>query len=134
MFAPRSFAVCNNLPLLDMLLGEREGNFVELDAAIRLRASVTDCAETNDQSNPCYTIEFANDCCHSPKPKRLPHSQKWQQYSPQRAVVQLGRTLEWGSRGRGFKSRQPEKIFRHGLTQMKHRLFVRKIEKDLCQS
>ena len=29
-----------------------------------------------------------------------------------RAVVQLGRTLEWGSRGRGFKSRQPDqKIF-----------------------
>src|SRR5437764_14327544 len=25
-----------------------------------------------------------------------------------RAVVQLGRTLEWGSRGRGFKSRRPE--------------------------
>ena len=25
-----------------------------------------------------------------------------------RAVVQLGRTLEWGSRGRGFKSRQPD--------------------------
>src|SRR5947207_15940528 len=30
------------------------------------------------------------------------------QYSLQRAVVQLGRTLEWGSRGRGFKSRRPE--------------------------
>ena len=28
--------------------------------------------------------------------------------SVNRAVVQLGRTLEWGSRGRGFKSRQPE--------------------------
>jgi hypothetical protein len=28
--------------------------------------------------------------------------------SANRAVVQLGRTLEWGSRGRGFKSRQPE--------------------------
>ena len=25
-----------------------------------------------------------------------------------RAVVELGRTLEWGSRGRGFKSRRPE--------------------------
>src|SRR5947207_15739101 len=32
------------------------------------------------------------------------------QYSLQRAVVQLGRTLEWGSRGRGFKSRQPETL------------------------
>ena len=29
-----------------------------------------------------------------------------------RAVVQLGRTLEWGSRGRGFKSRQPD-VFRN---------------------
>ena len=28
-----------------------------------------------------------------------------------RAVVQLGRTLEWGSRGRGFESRRPEKFF-----------------------
>src|SRR5207253_5414938 len=28
-----------------------------------------------------------------------------------RAVVQLGRTLEWGSRGRGFKSRRPEILF-----------------------
>ena len=28
-----------------------------------------------------------------------------------RAVVQLGRTLEWGSRGRGFESRQPDKVF-----------------------
>ena len=27
-----------------------------------------------------------------------------------RAVVQLGRTLEWGSRGRGFESRRPEKF------------------------
>src|SRR5882762_3577339 len=27
-----------------------------------------------------------------------------------RAVVQLGRTLEWGSRGRGFESRRPERI------------------------
>ena len=25
-----------------------------------------------------------------------------------RAVVQLGRTLEWGSRGRGFESRRPD--------------------------
>ena len=27
-----------------------------------------------------------------------------------RAVVQLGRTLEWGSRGRGFESRRPERV------------------------
>src|SRR6266487_4457148 len=30
------------------------------------------------------------------------------QYSLQRAVAQLGSALEWGSRGRGFKSRRPE--------------------------
>ena len=30
-----------------------------------------------------------------------------------RAVVQLGRTLEWGSRGRGFKSRQPDSFTRN---------------------
>jgi putative endonuclease len=29
-------------------------------------------------------------------------------HAEQRAVVQLGRTLEWGSRGRGFESRQPD--------------------------
>src|SRR5262249_364613 len=28
-----------------------------------------------------------------------------------RAVVQLGRTLEWGSRGRGFESRRPDFLF-----------------------
>src|SRR5712691_8553385 len=33
--------------------------------------------------------------------------------SEKRAVVQLGRTLEWGSRGRGFKSRQPEVFTNH---------------------
>ena len=27
-----------------------------------------------------------------------------------RAVVQLGRTLEWGSRGRGFESRRPDHV------------------------
>src|SRR4029077_303656 len=34
----------------------------------------------------------------------------------ERAVVQLGRTLEWGSRGRGFKSRQPEFTLRPCFT------------------
>src|SRR5262249_12560493 len=34
-----------------------------------------------------------------------------------RAVVQLGRTLEWGSRGRGFKSRQPDLIWTHSDAQ-----------------
>src|SRR5438309_3452429 len=50
------------------------------------------------------------------------------QYSLQRAVAQLGSALEWGSRGRGFKSRRPEKFLSHGLTRMKHRLCVVKIQ------
>ena len=29
----------------------------------------------------------------------------------ERAVAQLGSALEWGSRGRGFESRQPESRF-----------------------
>ena len=33
------------------------------------------------------------------------------QYSLQRAVAQLGSALEWGSRGRGFKSRRPDVSF-----------------------
>ncbi len=33
------------------------------------------------------------------------------QYSLQRAVAQLGSALEWGSRGRGFKSRRPDFSF-----------------------
>src|SRR5438128_2199045 len=32
------------------------------------------------------------------------------EYSLWRAVAQLGSALEWGSRGRGFKSRRPERI------------------------
>src|SRR4029453_4879341 len=41
-----------------------------------------------------------------------PMSEVWRIFSASnRAVVQLGRTLEWGSRGRGFESRQPDKIF-----------------------
>src|SRR5947207_1039321 len=34
-----------------------------------------------------------------------------EEFATNRAVVQLGRTLEWGSRGRGFESRQPDKSF-----------------------
>ena len=35
----------------------------------------------------------------------------------ERAVAQLGSALEWGSRGRGFESRQPEfSIFRRGCS------------------
>src|SRR5207237_2389596 len=32
------------------------------------------------------------------------------QFATNRAVAQLGSALEWGSRGRGFKSRRPERI------------------------
>lgn len=32
-------------------------------------------------------------------------------HSPQRAVAQLGRALEWGSRGREFESRRPDAGF-----------------------
>jgi hypothetical protein len=40
-----------------------------------------------------------------------PMSEVWRIFSvSNRAVVQLGRTLEWGSRGRGFESRRPEMI------------------------
>ncbi len=35
--------------------------------------------------------------------------------SLRRAVAQLGSALEWGSRGRGFESRQPESQYQ-GLT------------------
>src|SRR5437899_12083534 len=56
------------------------------------------------------------------------------QYSLQRAVAQLGSALEWGSRGRGFKSRRPEKFLSHGLTRMKHRLCVVKIQICPCKS
>jgi hypothetical protein len=55
-----------------------------------LRRDITDCVETNDQSDPRYTVKFEDGCFHSRKPKCLPHTQKWQQYSPQRAVAQLG--------------------------------------------
>src|SRR6266576_5629764 len=40
-----------------------------------------------------------------------------------RAVVQLGRTLEWGSRGRGFESRRPERVLTTDYTH-EHRLSV----------
>jgi hypothetical protein len=47
-----------------------------------LRRDITDCVETNDQSDPRYTVEFADGCFHSRQPKCLPHIQKWQPYSP----------------------------------------------------
>src|SRR5439155_16116119 len=106
---PRAFAISDQMSFLDKLSRKREGIFVDLHAATRLRPGIITRVETNDQSDPHYRIEFADGCFHSRK--RLPHTQKWQQYSPQRAVVQLGRTLEWGSRGRGFESRRPERFF-----------------------
>ena len=107
VLAPCAFAVGNQIPFLDKLRRKRDRILVDLDTATR-RPGVTDRVETNDQSDSRYTIESAAGCFRSRKPKRLPHAKKWQQYSPHRAVVQLGRTLEWGSRGRGFESRRPD--------------------------
>ena len=118
VLTPRAFAINDQMSFLNELRRERDGIFVDLDAATRLRPGITECGETNNQSDARYTIEFADNCFRSRKPKRLPHAQKWQQYSPQRAVVQLGRTLEWGSRGRGFKSRRPERFLATDFTQM----------------
>ena len=110
VLAPGAFAISDQMSFLDKLRRKRDGIFVDFYAATRLRPGITDRVETNDQPDPRYTIEFADGCFHSRKPKRLPHTQKWQQYSPQRAVAQLGSALEWGSRGRGFKSRRPERF------------------------
>jgi hypothetical protein len=110
VLSPRAFFISDEMSFLDELRSERDGIFVELYAATRLRPGITDCVETNNQSDPPYAVKFANGYFHSRKPKCLPPPQKWQQYSLQRAVVQLGRTLEWGSRGRGFESRRPERI------------------------
>jgi hypothetical protein len=110
VLAPCAFAINDQMSFPDELRRQCDGIFIDLDAATRLRPGITECGETKNQSDARYTIEFADGCFHSRKPKRLPHTQKWQQYSPQRAVVQLGRTLEWGSRGRGFESRRPERF------------------------
>src|SRR6266436_7394935 len=109
------------MPFLDKLRRKRDRILVDLDTATRLRPGVTDRVETNDQCDSRCTIEFTDGCFHSRKPKRLPRAKKWQQYSPHRAVVQLGRTLEWGSRGRGFESRRPEKFLATDYT-AEHRL------------
>ena len=109
VLAPRAFAISDQMSFLDKLRRKRDGILVD-PYATRLRLGTNDRVETNDQSDPRYTIKLADGCFHSPKPKRLPHAQKWQQYSAQRAVAQLGSALEWGSRGRGFKSRRPDVI------------------------
>src|SRR5262245_33238498 len=103
MFGPRTFAVRNDVSLLDKLHSERGGNFVQLDGAIRLRPSIAYRGKTNNRSDQRYTNQFADDRFHSRKAKRLPQTRKWQQYSPQRAVAQsatgrirggeLGRTV-----------------------------------------
>src|SRR4029077_3365375 len=90
VLAPRAFAISDQMSSLDELRSERDGIFVELYAITRLRPHITDCVETNDQSDPRYAVKFADRCFHSRKLKCLPHTQKWQQYSPQRAVAQLG--------------------------------------------
>jgi hypothetical protein len=60
-----------------------------------LRPGIAYRGKTNNRPDQRYTNQFAG--FHSRKAKRLPQTEKWQQYSPQRAVVQLGRTLEWGA-------------------------------------
>jgi hypothetical protein len=96
VLAPCAFAISDQMSFLDKLKRKLDRILVDLDTATRLRPCVTDRVETNDQRDSRYTIEFADVCFHSHKSKRLPHAKKWQQYSLHRAVVQLGRTLEWG--------------------------------------
>src|SRR5262249_23976199 len=50
-----------------------------------------------------YVIKSARNVCLRPGSGK--------QYSLQRAVAQLGSAFEWGSRGRGFKSRRPDFFF-----------------------
>ncbi len=38
------------------------------------------------------------------------NTQKW------RSVAQPGSALDWGSRGRGFKSRRSDHLLKHGMT------------------
>ena len=111
VLAPCAFAISDQMSFLDKLRRKRDRIFVDLDTATRLRPGATDRVETNDQSDSRYTIEFTDSCFHSCKPKRLPHAKKWQQYSPHRAVVQLGRTLEW-VRMRLILSRYPNSLSR----------------------
>ncbi len=60
VLAPRAFPISDKISFPDELRRERDGIFVDLDAAAGLRPSITDWVETNDQSDPRYTIEFAN--------------------------------------------------------------------------
>src|SRR5438094_5692975 len=108
MFGPPAFAIRKGLSLLDELHREREGNFVQLNTLLRLSCNGADRKKRNCDYDRMNKGCASDDCFHSRKSKRLPRAQKWQQYSPRRAVVQLGRTLEWGSRGRGFESRRPD--------------------------
>src|SRR6266567_2188463 len=55
VLAPRAFAISDQTSFVDELRRERDGIFVDLDAATRPRPGVTDWDETNDQSDPCYT-------------------------------------------------------------------------------
>src|SRR5204863_4505423 len=63
----------------------------------------TDCG--NSRRRLQRRLAGINRCCFDELGERLDSHG-----ASDRAVVQLGRTLEWGSRGRGFKSRQPERI------------------------
>jgi len=48
MFVPPALAISDQMPMPDKLGRELDGVFVQLETAIRLRASITDCAETNN--------------------------------------------------------------------------------------
>ena len=63
--APRAFVIGDQMSSLDELRRERDGMFVQLDAAIRLGPGITDRVETNNEPDQRYANEFADDCFHS---------------------------------------------------------------------
>jgi hypothetical protein len=76
VLAPCAFAISDEMSFLNALRRERDRVFVDPDAVTRLGPCITDCIDTNDQSDFRQKVEFADGCFHSRKPKRLPHTQK----------------------------------------------------------
>jgi hypothetical protein len=60
VLAPRAFAISDQMSFLDKLRRKRDGILVDLHAATRLRPGTNDRVETNDQSDPRYTIKVAD--------------------------------------------------------------------------
>src|SRR5438128_1994471 len=113
MFAPRTLTICDNMSFFNKFRGECGGIFVQLYALARLSANIADRIEKNYDCDGTDTCIFQNNRFH-PNPRHVClRARSGKQYSFSRAVVQLGRTLEWGSRGRGFKSRQPDLLNMH---------------------